>query len=140
MERIVNILTATTIVTIFAYLLFFYGMSIGGNGGDYWGFSPSIEPHRAAANSFEQQDYLLLSLEITNSLGELEIRKPAMLFCSSDSGEIRTTTRTNIVDAGHGVDSTHKAASFMQEFNSRMIHMMKEQGGNKCEYYAMSAR
>lgn len=62
MEQIAKLLFATTVVTIFMYLLVFYSVGQAGNGGEYWGFDGAIAPERAAWQSFENGDYRFLEI------------------------------------------------------------------------------
>lgn len=131
--RVANLLIAVTALSIFAYLVIFYSVSSGGNGGEYWDFDGHVEPHRAAADSFTSGDYELLALDMSDALGKRVRIKPTAIYCKSMTRAMITRIRLNSREALHGQDSLRLAEQFLQIYNRQMIGLMQSAYGFQCE-------
>ena len=108
-------------------------MSQAGNGGEYWGFDGHIHPVRAAAESFEANDYRFLELDLRDSLGRSFTGIPAIRSCDSHPAGKSNFTRTSSNSLLHGIDSTGLATDFAHDFNQRMASLMKYELSIECE-------
>ncbi len=131
--RIVNLLFATTIVTFFAYVLFFVGIGQAGNGGEYWGFSGLQEPHRAAADAFESRDYRFLRVKFSGlRTGDVDL-VPGVLECERHPFGPDNQHRVPTADPMHGADSVRLAKTFAHRYNWRMARRLNSELGANCE-------
>ncbi|MDJ0711879.1 MAG: hypothetical protein QNJ14_15935 [Woeseiaceae bacterium] len=133
MEYIAKLLFATTLLSIFCYLLFFVSIGQAGNGGEYWGFNGAIEPWRAAAESFEQKDYRSLRIELRDELGGVVRETPGYQECDNHPFGSDNALRTSSNEPIHGVDSIRLARLFAHEYNESMRRHLAEMMNNRCE-------
>lgn len=132
MVRIANLLFATTILTIFCYLLFFTSMAYTGNGGKYWGFDGHLEPWRAAADAFEVGDYRFLEVALPDANGTPVRYVPLIAACESHPFGEDNMLRPSSSDPIHGPDSIRLASDFAYSFNSRMATFLEYELGIEC--------
>lgn len=135
MEQIAKLLFALTLLSVFSYLLIYTSMSVGGNGGEYWGFNGRVEPHIAASNLYKSDKYELLALDIENPLGGRVREIPKPVDCTSIAGKISTITRLNQTEAIHGHDSVRLAQNFSEKYNRHMNSLIRSTFGFKCVQY-----
>lgn len=133
MTRISHLLFVVTGVTLFAYLLIYYSMSMTGNGGEYWGFSGTVEPHIAASRAFTGGDYVLLSLRTNSRLNGNIRRVPVPVRCRGSANEIITSIRSSSEAVAKDTDSLRNALEFMEGFNRHMESLMYNAHGYNCE-------
>lgn len=133
MVRIANLLIALTLLSIFSYLVIFVSFSVGGNGGEYWGFDGQIEPHIAAAEAYDDGRYEFLALEMKQEMGGLARLSPRPLRCENRDGPIVTTVKHNQNGAIHASDSVRFATEFAKTYNSRMNGLIATTFGIRCE-------
>jgi hypothetical protein len=124
MEQIVKLLFAATLVSIFAYVLIFTSIGGAGNGGEYWGYDGSIEPHVAAAQSFDSGDYRYLEVDLAEQLGKRVHQVPMYYGCRDHPLGTQNNSKQMVREALHGADSTRLATEFALRFNNRMNSLM----------------
>ena len=125
MEQIVKLLFAATLLSIFAYILIFASIGGAGNGGEYWGYDGSIEPHVAASRSFDSGDYRYLEVDLTEPLGKRVQQVPMYWGCRDHPLGREKDSRPMLREAMHGPDSTRLATDFSLRFNNRMNSLME---------------
>ena len=131
--RIVNLLFATTIVTFFAYILFFVGIGQAGNGGEYWGLNALEEPHIAAADAFDSRDYRFLRVKFSSlRAGNVDL-VPGVMECERHPFGPNNHLRLPIADPMHGEDSVRLARTFAHRYNSRMAMLLNFELDANCE-------
>ena len=131
--RIVNLLFATTVVTFFAYILFFVAVGQAGNGGEYWGLSGLEEPHVAAADAFDSRDYRFLRVKFSGlRTGNVDL-VPGVVKCERHPFGRDNHLRPSIVDPMHGEDSVRLARAFAHRYNSRMAMRLNFEFDANCE-------
>ena len=133
MEQIAKLLFATTLLSIFAYLLIFSSMSVVGNGGEYWGYDGYTEPWRAAGDSFEKGDYRFLKIKLPNANGILLNEVPGIYRCDNHPFGGDNFSRSGLSTPIHGVDSVRLATDFAYEYNLRMASLMEHELGLVCQ-------
>ena len=132
MWQIAKLLFATTLLSIFVFLLIFTSVGQAGNGGEYWGFDGAIEPHIAAARSFETGDYRYLEVDLTDALGKRVQSTPMYSRCPDHPLDRDHDSRPMVRDAIHGADSIRLAEDFALQFNNRMNALMEVELGICC--------
>lgn len=131
--RIVNLLFATTVVTFFAYILFFVGIGQAGNGGEYWGFNGLEEPHKAAADAFESRDYRFLHVRFSGlRTGNVDL-VPGVLQCERHPFGPDNYLRPPVADLMHGDDSVRLATTYAHRYNSRMAMLLNFELDANCK-------
>ena len=134
MERIVKLLFATTLLSIFAYVLIFTSLSRAGNGGEYWGFDGYIEPRPAALKSYEAGDYRFLTVDIRESGVSPQILTPNSVQCFVRSSKQNIQTRRAVVNATDGDSSRRFAWRFADEYNDTMTELLYADRNIDCEH------
>lgn len=117
-ERVINLLFATTIVSIFSYLLFFVAIGQAGNGGEYWGFSGYEDPYDAARRTFDSGDHRLLKVDISTALGKRVTDVPIAAFCDGFPFGRDLPSRPSTNELIHGADSVRLATEFAHRYNN----------------------
>lgn len=117
-ERVINLLFATTVVSVFSYLLFFVAISQAGNGGEYWGFSGYEDPYDAARRTFDSGDHRLLKVDISTALGKHVTDVPIAAFCDGLPFGSDLPSRPSINELVHGADSVRLATEFAHRYNN----------------------
>ena len=131
--RIVNLLFAITLVTFFAYILFFVGIGQAGNGGEYWGLNGWEEPHIAAVEAFESRDYRFLHVKFSGlPTGNVDI-VPGVLECERHPFAPNNHLRPPMASPMHGDDSVRLARDFAHRYNSRMAMLLNFELDANCE-------
>ena len=131
--RIVNLLFATTLVTFFAYILFFVGIGQAGNGGEYWGLNGLEEPHFAAVDAFDSRDYRFLRVKFSGlRTGNVDL-VPGVAECEKHPFAPDIHLRPPIADPMHGDDSVRLARTFAHRYNSRMAMLLNFELNANCE-------
>ena len=133
MERIAKLLFATTVVTIFAYLLVFTSLGQSGSGGEYFGFDGTETPWEAARNSFGNGDYRFLEVNVVNVDGIRIRQAPAYQRCDNHPYGANNHLRTGSEEPVHGADSGRLATDFARQFNQEMTTQLSIQMGGRCE-------
>ena len=126
MEWIARILFATTVVSIFSYLLIFYSVGLAGNGGEYWNLDPDEDPRRAARTSFENGDRRLLKINIESELGHRVTSVPIRAYCDERPLGGDMAHRVSSSEPIHGADSTRLATEYAHAYNNMMAKLNAE--------------
>lgn len=134
-EQIAKLLFATTLLSIFCYLLFFSSMGRAGNGGEYWGFNGYMEPWEAADESFQHRDYRFLEVNLRNPLGGMTRVAPAYQGCDNHPFGKDNALRSSSVEPIHGGDSEKLATSFARQYNQSMTWLLADQMDYRCELW-----
>lgn len=127
MEQIVKLLFATTLLSIFAYLLIFTSVGQAGNGGEYWGFDGSVQPFVAAGRSFDAGDYRYLEVDLTDPLGNRVRVTPMYWRCDNHPSGSNNGSRPTLREPMHGGDSVRLATDFALEFNNQLNSLMQSE-------------
>jgi hypothetical protein len=125
MVRIVKLLFATTLLSIFSYVLIFTSTTGAGNGGEYWGYNGTLSAVDAAKQSFDARDFRYLQVDITNSMGKRFRQVPMASRCRNHPLGQELVTRKSANESIHGYDSIKLATSFAEEFNNRMNSLLE---------------
>jgi hypothetical protein len=133
MEQIAKLLFATTIVSIFCYLLFFSSIGQAGNGGEYWGFDGFTEPWKAAQISYDKRDYRFLQVNFRNPFGRVVREAPAYQGCDNHPFGKQNDLRPSSESQIHGSDSTRIATLFAKRYNESMSWLLADQMSHRCE-------
>ena len=133
MEQIAKLLFATTLLTIFCYLLFFSSIGQSGNGGEYWGFDGYTEPWQAAQISYDKRDFRFLQVNIRNPLGGITQEAPSYQSCDNHPFGKQNALRPSAEEQLHGGDSVRLATSFAKRYNENMTWLLAEQMNFQCE-------
>ena len=132
-EQIATLLFATTLVTIFSYLLAFYAFSSAGNGGRYWGFDGRIEAQAAAELRYTSGDRRFLAYEFSGPIAGRQRGFDGVYRCDFHDHAPRAHLRLNEIDGRHGADSVSKAASFAREYNDALRALLAAERRYWCE-------
>lgn len=133
MEKIVKLLFATTLLTIFAYILIFASVGLAGNGGEYWGYDGNDDPTVLAGQEFEGGDYRFLMLDFDNLESGTIASVPAIESCRNHPLEPHNYARPTQIESKHGQDSYRLAYSFARTYNSSMAFRLNEKFAAECE-------
>ncbi len=132
MENISKLLFATTLLTIFAYLLAYVSSGLAGNGGEYWGFDGQTYPYVEANDSFDAGEYILLELDILDPLGKRIRITPNPISCASVVGTTSTATRRYKSEKNHSTQSVQSLQAYLSHFNRTMSGLMLDDFGHAC--------
>ena len=139
MEQIAKLLFATTVVTIFMYLLVYMSVGQAGNGGEYWGFDGSVSPERAAGQSYAQGDYRFLEvfLEVgtVGDNGMPRRRAPNAQRCDNHPFGAEHSLRSSSTEPLHGADSWRLAVQFAGRYNWIMTLRLMDTMDGRCEQW-----
>lgn len=133
MEQIGKLLFATTLLTIFCYLLFFSSIGQSGNGGEYWGFDGYTEPGEAAQISYDKRDFRFLEVNIRSPFSGITQEAPSYQSCDNYPFGKQNALRPSLEDELHGEDSIRLATSFAKRYNETMTWLLSEQMNYHCE-------
>ena len=131
--RIVNLLFATTLVTFFAYILFYVAVGQAGNGGEYWGYDGLEEPYAAAIDAFNSRDYRFLHVRFNDTRSGHVDLIPGVKACSEHPFAPENHLRLPLLSPMHGPDSVKLATRFARRFNSRMASLLYYDQNVDCE-------
>lgn len=131
-EHVFKLLFATTVVSIFSYLLFFVAIGQAGNGGEYWGFNGYENPHDAAERTFESGDHRLLKVDISTALGKRITAVPIAAFCNDVPFGRDLPSRPSIDELIHGADSVRLATEFAHRYNNIIAFLVSDQMQPPC--------
>ncbi len=133
MERIAKLIFAATALWLFYLGLGFSMTVLAGNGGEYWGYDGTIEPHRAAMRSFEAGDKRFLAYELTTSFSGVKSGSPQAYRCNFHLNTERGHLRFNEIEAKHGYDSVRKAEFFAFRYNDMLAVLLSQEEKYWCE-------
>lgn len=133
MEQIAKLLFATTLLSIFTYILFFSSMTHSGNGGEYWGFNGVIEPNEAARISFENRDYRFLAVNIDYEQFTRHTMSPEYQLCSNHPFGAANSLHQSSTEPLHNRQSKYLATNFASRYNEIMLDRLAEQMNYYCE-------
>ena len=134
-EQIAKLLFATTVVTIFTYLLFFTSIGQAGNGGEYWGYDGFTEPYHAASDAYDRGDYRFLSIDLPDALGKRYQATPAYQHCENHPFGSAHALRVSSQVPLHGADSIRLATTFATRYNDVMAYSLVDKMGGRCEVF-----
>ena len=135
MEQIAKLLFATTVVTIFMYLLLFTSIGQSGNGGKYWGFDGFKIPEVAADESFDEGDYRFLEISFASGPGTREPYSPNYQVCDNHPFGARNSLRPSAREPMHGHDSERLVREFAARFNAAMTYRLRDTMNGRCEQW-----
>lgn len=135
MEQIARLLFATTVVTIFMYLLVFTSIGQSGNGGEYWGFDGFTMPEVAAHQSFDDRDYRFLEISFASGVGNRMPWSPNYRGCDNHPFGAENSLRPSAREPMHGCDSERLAREFAARFNERMASLLRDTMNGRCEQW-----
>ena len=131
--RIVRLLFATTLVTFFAYMLFFVGIGQAGNGGEYWGLNGLEEPHIAALDAFDSRDYRFLRVRFSGLRTGNVDHVPGIWDCERHPFGPDNHLRAPTADPMHGDDSVRRAREFAYHYNAHMARLLNTELDANCD-------
>ena len=132
-EQIVALLTKTTTVIVFSFLLYFYAIGMAGNGGQFWGFNGLEDPAFVARKNFESEDTRLLQVNLTTMLGRTVIDTPVNIYCDGEPFGEELPARRSIEELVHGPDSVRLATEFAQRYNNIMAFYIASTQNPACQ-------
>jgi len=135
MERIVKLLVAATIATIFGVALIFLLAEFSNNGGQYWGFDGHIEPDVAANASFDSGDSRFLYVSGTRPLGKRVLAAPNHIICTFHESTDENL-RKNDIEFESNIDDTSTAYRYAYSYNRRIGDLLKSKFPTSCRRQA----
>ena len=133
MVRIVQLLAATALLSIFSYLLIFTSLSRSGNGGEYWGFDGHTEPGTVSEESFSAGDYRFLTVEMKEPGASTQILTPSANECLDWSSARSVQTHRAVVEKEPSDRTPHIAWRFADRYNDRMRELLLNHWNFECE-------
>lgn len=131
MEQIAKLLFATTLLSIFSYLLFFWTMAHSGNGGEYWNYNGIVHPTDAARASYENRDYRFLVVNLSRS--PIHWSEPEYRVCRNHPFGAENSLRVGSSEPRHNKESYQLAMQFAAQYNHTMERLLSKQMGYRCE-------